>query len=68
MNLGSPPDAYSKQDQAALRRSLEQADRLYHKRGMDVELSEGRLIGRSPDGTRFALVFNNDGTLGTQAL
>lgn len=67
MNLVRAPSAYSAQDQDRLRTDLEQADLENLKRGRDIELGSGRVIGTSQNGTRFALVFNNDGTLSTEA-
>lgn len=68
MNLTRAPLAYSPDDQDRLRTDLEQADEDNLKRGRDIELGDGRVIGTSANGSRFALVFNDDGTLATEAL
>lgn len=68
MILQRAPQSYSREDQDRLRTDLEREDQDNLKRGRDIELVDGRLIGTSPNGSRFALVFNNDGSLGTTAL
>ena len=68
MILTRAPAAYSLQDQDRIRNDLEQADQENLKRGRDIEMGAGKLIGTSANGSRFALVFNNDGTLTTEAL
>lgn len=68
MNLVRAPLAYDAEDQDRLRTDLELADLESLKRGRDIELGDGRIIGTSLNGSRFALVFNNDGTLATVAL
>lgn len=67
MNLVHAPQAYSQQDQARIRDDIEKADQENLKRGRDIELGSGRIIGTSPNGTRLAIVFNDDGTLSTEA-
>jgi hypothetical protein len=66
--LPRAPLAYSIDDQERLRSDLEREDGDNLKRGLDIELGTGRVIGTSPNGSRFVLVFNNDGTLTTGAL
>lgn len=68
MILNRAPSAYSQDDQDRLRNDLERESEDTLKRGRDVELGSGRVIGTSANGSRFALIFNNDGTLGTEAL
>lgn len=51
-----------------LSRVLIAEDEKNWKRGRDIELARGeRLILRSPDGTRYALVVDNAGALSTVA-
>ena len=68
MNLPSAPAQYSAEDQRRLRSDLEREDRQNLKRGRDIELSDERLIIRSPNGSRFALAVSNAGVLSATAL
>lgn len=68
MNLPRAPQSYNVTDQDRLRNDLDLADQENLKRGRDIEMGDGRLIGNSPNGSRFAIVFNDDGTLTTEAL
>ena len=68
MILNRAPAQYSVEDQERLRSDLEREDRDNLTRGLDIEMASGRLIGTSPNGSRFVLVFNDDGTLTTGAL
>lgn len=69
MNLSRPKAQYDQGDEAQARSTLEKADRSNRKKDADVVIEPGRrLVGYSPDGTKFQLVFNDDGTLGTLAL
>jgi len=68
MKLPDPSDNYDPSRERQCNAELEKADRENHKRGRDVELGQKeRVIMRSADGTRWALVVNNDGTLTTSA-
>lgn len=53
----------SRTDVNSAYRAIEQEDARNLKKGTDIYLSGGRLIGNSPDGTKFYLTFNNDGTV-----
>lgn len=44
-------------------RQIERADDENLKRGRDIEMGAGRVILRSPNGTRFALTVDDSGTL-----
>ena len=68
MNLPRPGERYERPTEDRRNRVLELADAQNLKRGEDIELSEGRLILRSPDGTRWVLTVDNAGNLGTVAL
>lgn len=46
MSLPAAPAAYSQEDQAALRRALEEQDDANHKRRRDLELGSERFIVR----------------------
>lgn len=68
MILPEPPANYSPQVENERNRSLRLADQRNRKIDQDVELSDERLIIRSPDGSRWALTVDNLGVLGTTAL
>lgn len=69
MNLSRPKPQYDAGDEAQARTEITKADRKNRKKDQDVVIEPGkRLIGYSADGSKFQLVFNNDGTLGTVAL
>lgn len=68
MRLPKPSEKYSRDDQARLQATLEQADAANHKRGRDVEINPGRLILTSPDGTRWSVTVSNAGTLSAAAI
>lgn len=67
MNLPRPGENYARPTEDRRNRALELADAQNLKRGEDIEMSEGRLILRSPDGTRYAVTVDNAGVLGTEA-
>ena len=68
LNLPPPPQSYSANDQAQLRRELaKQLDRTLMG-GQDCEIGDGRIILTSPDGSRFVLTVADNGTLSAVAL
>lgn len=68
MKLPRPPQQYNEQDQAITRAMEEQADAENHKRNRDLEVSPGRLIIKSPNGTRYSITVSNTGTISATAL
>ena len=68
MRLPQPSPSYEMSREADRNRTLEQADRMNLKRGQDIELVTGRLILRSPNGSRYRVTVDNAGNLGTVAL
>ncbi len=46
-------------------RAIEMADTMNYKRNQDAEFNQNRIILTSPNGTRYALVVSNAGTLST---
>ena len=69
MRLPTPPAKYDPSYEAQKNVLLEQADQLNVKRLLDVEvISPQRLILRSPNGTRYALVVSNTGVLSATAI
>lgn len=68
MNLPAPTPAYSPDNEAATRRALEQEDKRNVKIGGDIEFINGKLIIRSPNGTRWRLAVADDGEVSTSAL
>jgi hypothetical protein len=47
---------------------IERADAENHKRNRDVEVSPGRLIIKSPNGTRYSIEVSNAGVISATAL
>ena len=74
MNLPKPDVTYSQQNEAALRAELEREDKRNLKAGGDVVFSGSaaeshpRLIGVSPNGTRYRLLISNSGAITTVAV
>ena len=68
MNLSSPDETYSRENEAQTRDAIARADGRNRKLGQDVELAVERLILRSPDGTRWKLNVSNAGVLSATSL
>ncbi len=68
MIIPRPPEDYNLQDQSAFRTQVQQADALNYKRNQDVEIAQGRLILKSPNGTRYEITVSNTGTLSATAI
>lgn len=68
MKLPRPAHTYDIRDQAESRSATERAIDTTHKRGEDVEVSPGRLIIKSPNGTRWSVTVSNAGVVGATAL
>lgn len=68
MKLPQPPGAYDRSYEDQRNRVIEQNQRQSFRRGVDVELSDERLIIRSPDGTRWKITVDNTGSLNTVPL
>lgn len=49
-------------------RALAQADAENLKRGQDIELGRAAVVLTSPDGSRFRVVVDDNGTLSTEAI
>ncbi len=71
MNIGSPGETYSKQNEAATRAEIDREDKRNQKIGADI-VSNGdatvkgpRLIIVSPNGTRYRVLVSNAGALST---
>jgi len=47
---------------------IERADAENHKRNRDVEVSPGRLIIKSPNGTRWSIEVSNSGVISASSL
>jgi hypothetical protein len=47
---------------------LEQEDRKNFKKDTDININDGRLILKAPNGTRYKLTVDNSGNLGTTAI
>jgi hypothetical protein len=59
---------YSQIDDQTVRSLIERADAENHKRNRDVEVSPGRLILQSPDGTRWSIEVSNSGVISASSL
>lgn len=68
MKLPRAKPLYSPTDDQTLRNMLEKADAENHKRARDVEISPGRLIIKSPDGTRWSIEVSNLGIVSATSL
>lgn len=68
MKLPLPSQTYDASREADRNRQIEAADASSHKRGRDVEVSPGRLILKSPDGTRWSIEVDNSGTITAAAI
>jgi hypothetical protein len=68
MILPIPAQSYSVRNQSDIHLALTQADKRNHKRGQDIEVSPGRLILTSPNGTRHSITVANDGTISATAI
>lgn len=66
--LPQAPAKYDQDNEKNLRTALTQADGKNYKKGQDLEIVRPqRLILRSANGTRYALVVDNSGNLSTSA-
>lgn len=68
MRLPPAPPVYSQQDDQAMRAMIQQANDQNHKRNRDVDISPGRLIIKSPNGTRYSIEVSNAGVISATAL
>lgn len=68
MKLANPAPVYSRADEFERNRALELADMQNHKRGRDIEVGAGRVIIKSPDGTRWEITVSNAGVVGASAV
>jgi hypothetical protein len=68
MKLPLPSPKYDLRAEIQRNRILELEDNNNWKRGRDIEVNEGRLILRSPDGTRWSITVDNDGLISAASL
>jgi len=68
MRLPRQPAAYYVQAEAQRNLVIEQADNLNHKKNRDVEVGDGRLILKSPNGTRYQITVSDAGVVGASAV
>jgi hypothetical protein len=67
LQLPATPERYDPVSERARNQSIVAADGRNYKRGADIEVVGNRIILRSADGTRRALLMADDGTLSTSA-
>ena len=63
MILPVPAQSYDRTTANQTNLILEQADYLNHKRNQDIEVGDGRVILKSPNGTRYKIAVDNSGNL-----
>jgi len=68
MKLPPAPPLYNQREDQTARSMIERADSENHKRARDVEISPGRLIIKSPDGTRWSIEVDNSGNVSASSL
>lgn len=68
MRLPPAPVVYTQEAEQTMRSLVQQADIQNHKRNRDVEISPGRLILKSPDGTRWSIEVDNAGVVSATSL
>lgn len=68
MKLPASRSSYTQMDDQTARSMLERADAENHKRNRDIEVSPGRLIIKSPNGTRYSIEVSNAGVISATAL
>jgi hypothetical protein len=68
MKLPVPPVRYDPAMEAQRNTTIEMMDALNHKKGVDIELVNERLILRSPNGTRYAVTVTDLGALEATAI
>ena len=68
MILPVPAQSYDRTTATQTNLILEQADYLNHKRNQDIEVGDGRVILKSPNGTRYQIAVDNSGNLTASAV
>ncbi len=68
MNLPTPPASYDRTAMVQTNLAIEQADYMNHKKNQDIEVGDGRVIIKSPNGSRYEILVDNSGNLSTNAL
>ncbi len=68
MRLPSPPNAYVVTHESQRNLVLELADNMNHKKNRDIEVGDGRLILKSPNGTRYRITVSDAGVVGASTV
>ena len=68
MKLPAAPQEYNASLQQQSNFILEQEDRKNFKKDTDININDGRLILKAPNGTPYKLTVDNSGNLGTTAI
>jgi hypothetical protein len=68
MRLPSPTMTYTVTNESQRNLVIEQADNLNHKKNRDVEIGDGRLILKSPNGTRYQITVSDAGVVGASTV
>ena len=68
MILPTPNDRYDRVTISQTNLAIAQADYLNHKKNQDIEVGDGRVILKSPNGTRYKIAVDNSGNLSASAI
>jgi len=68
MILPRPPTTFDQTIASLTNLSIEQADGLNHKKNQDIEVGDGRVILKSPNGTRYKIEVDNSGNLSASSV
>lgn len=63
ISFPQPETVWDPRNQARRDEMVRQIDRSTHKKGEDIEVGDGRIIIRSPNGARWAVTIDNAGVI-----
>jgi|TARA_Y100000401_G_scaffold45311_1_gene34789 hypothetical protein len=68
MRLPLPPIEYNSSIVQQTNNTLEQEDKKNFKKDTDININDGRLILKSPNGTRYNITVDNSGNITASAI
>ena len=68
MRLPLPAPEYSSSIAQQTNNTLEQEDKKNFKKDTDININDGRLILKSPNGTRYNITVDNSGNISASAI
>lgn len=68
MRLPLPPTEYNSSIVQQTNNTLEQEDKKNFKKDTDININDGRLILKSPNGTRYNITVDNSGNITASAI